>query len=177
MFCQVYLNIFNWNQGINELKRVYLSSCSKICIFFFLSFLSFFDYILRHLCVLPNFPLSFRKLALQSQLMTLSLLEKWHTYPRDCKLAEIDCRVLEISKLAYLVITFYSENSNKKKRKMCFYTSPGYIYPLREWKRSRKCTFSRQWSRISLINSSSRAVKIDYKQVLINCFWLCSLDF
>ena len=172
MFCQVYLNIFNWNQGINELKRVYLSSYSKICIFFF----SFRFYFLAP-CVLPHFLLSLQTLGLQSHLITPSLLEKWHTYPRDCKLAEIDCRVLEISKLAYLVITFYSENSNKKKRKMCFYTSPGYIYPLREWKRSRKCTFSGQWSRISLINSSSRAVKIDYKQVLINCFWLCSLDF
>ena len=111
MFCQVYSNIFNWNQGINELKRVYLSSYSKICIFFF----SFRFYFLAP-CVLPHFLLSLQTLGLQSQLITPSLLEKWHTYPRDCKLAEIDCRVLEISKLAYLVITFYSENSNKKKK-------------------------------------------------------------
>ena len=111
MFCQVYSNIFNWNQGINELKRVYLSSYSEICIFFF----SFRFYFLAP-CVIPHFLLSLQTLGLQSQLITPSLLEKWHTYPRDCKLAEIDCRVLEISKLAYVVITFYSENSNKKKK-------------------------------------------------------------
>ena len=115
MFCQVYSNIFNWNQGINELKRVYLSSYSEICIFFF----SFRFYFLAP-CVIPHFLLSLQTLGLQSQLITPSLLEKWHTYPRDCKLAEIDCRVLEISKLAYLVITFYSENSNKKKGKCAF---------------------------------------------------------
>ena len=111
------------NKWVGE--NIFIIVEQNLCFPFSSSSFLFLLYILRHLCVLPNFPLSFRKLALQSQLITPSLLEKWHTYPRDCKLAEIDWRVLEISKLAYLVITFYSENSNKKKRKMCFYTSPG----------------------------------------------------
>lgn len=145
---------------------------AKFVFSFFFLFFPFFIIFCGTFAFFPTFPFHFESLPCSPNWFnTPSLLDKWHTYPRDCKLAEVDCRVFEISNLAYLVITFYSENSNKKKEVVLLRVLANLSFGgIKVFSKMHVC-------RISLINSSPRAVKIDYKQVLINCFWLYSLDF